>query len=45
MSKKKKPQIKRTIKLTGTDIELDLSAAVAVKTEKQMIHFDIIREG
>ncbi len=38
-------QVKRIIKLTGTDIELNISKATAVKTKSKMIHFDELSDG
>jgi len=36
---------KRSIKLEGTDIELVLSKATAVRTSKNMIHLDELADG
>lgn len=36
---------KRTIKIEGLGVELPLSKATAVKTEKQMIHLDQLPDG
>lgn len=37
--------MKRAIKVNGTDLVLELSKATAVKTEKNMIHFDQLEDG
>jgi hypothetical protein len=36
---------KRSIKLDGTDIVLELSKATAVRTDKNMIHLDELADG
>jgi hypothetical protein len=37
--------VKRFIKINGIDKELELSKAVSVKTNKQMIHLDQLSDG
>jgi len=37
--------VKRSIKIEGTDIELPLSRATAVRTSKNMIHLDQLDDG
>lgn len=37
--------MKRIIKIEGTDIELELSKATAIKTSKSMIHLDKLDDG
>lgn len=37
--------MKRAIKIEGLDIELELSKATAVRTDKQMIHLDQLPDG
>jgi len=37
--------MKRFIKINGIDKELELSKAVSVKTDKQMIHLDQLSDG
>jgi hypothetical protein len=37
--------MKRAIKINGTDIVLQLSKATAIKTKKNMIHFDELDNG
>jgi len=37
--------MKRVIKINGIDKELELSKAVSVKTNKQMIHLDQLSDG
>ncbi len=37
--------MKRSIKIEGTDIELELSRATAVRTDKNMIHLDELPDG
>lgn len=37
--------MRRAIKLTGTDIVLELSKVTAVKTSQKMIHFDELPDG
>lgn len=37
--------MRRAVKINGTNIELNLSKATAVKTEKNMIHFDQLPDG
>ena len=37
--------MKRAIKIEGTDIELELSRATAVRTKKRMIHLDEMKDG
>jgi len=41
----KKNEVKRSIKIEGLDIELELSKATAVRTDKQMIHLDQLPDG
>lgn len=41
----KKIKVKRIVRLKGTDIELNISKAVAVKTASNMIHFDQLKDG
>lgn len=36
---------KRSIKIEGTDQELELSRATAVRTSKKMIHLDELPDG
>jgi hypothetical protein len=38
-------EMKRAIELVGLGIELELSKATAVKTDKQMIHLDKLPDG
>ena len=42
---KKKSQVRRAIKIEGLDVELELSKATSVRTDKQMIHFDQLKDG
>jgi len=37
--------MRRSIKIEGTDIELELSRATAVRTDKNMIHLDELPDG
>jgi len=37
--------MKRAIKIDGLGIELELSKATAVRTDKQMIHLDQLSDG
>lgn len=37
--------MRRAIKLTGTDLVLELSKVTAIKTEKKMIHLDELPDG
>ncbi len=37
--------MRRAIKVNGTDLVLELSKAVAVKTTKNMIHLDQMEDG
>lgn len=37
--------MRRAIKVNGTDLVLELSKATAVKTDKNMIHFDQLQDG
>ena len=37
--------MRRAIRIDGTEIELELSKATAVKTTKQMIHLDQLPDG
>lgn len=37
--------MRRAIRIKGTDKELELSKVVSVKTDKQMIHFDQLKDG
>ena len=37
--------IKRSVRLDGLDLELPLSKATAVKTDKRMIHLDELPDG
>lgn len=37
--------MRRAIKVNGTDLVLELSKATAIKTEKNMIHFDQLADG
>lgn len=37
--------MKRSIKINGTDLVLELSKATAVKTDKNMIHLDQLPDG
>ena len=37
--------MRRAIKLEGLDLELELSKATAVKTDKNMIHLDQLPNG
>ena len=36
---------RRAIKIEGLDIELELSKVTAVRTSKQMIHLDQLKDG
>jgi len=45
MARKKKEQIKRSIMIEGLGVELELSKATAVRTDKQMIHLDQLPDG
>lgn len=45
MGRRKKKQVKRTIKLIGSDIELIVSKVTAVRTQKKMLHFDELPDG
>ena len=38
-------KMRRSIKIEGTDIELELSRATAVRTDKNMIHLDELPDG
>lgn len=37
--------MRRAIKLTGTDLVLELSKVTAIKTDKKMIHLDELPDG
>lgn len=37
--------MRRAIKLTGTDLVLELSKVTAIKTDKRMIHLDELPDG
>jgi hypothetical protein len=37
--------VRRAIKLTGTDLVLELSKVTAVKTSQRMIHLDELPDG
>lgn len=37
--------MKRLIKVNGIDLILELSKATAIKTDKNMIHFDQLEDG
>jgi len=37
--------LKRSIKINGTDLVLELSKATAIKTDKNMIHLDQLVDG
>jgi hypothetical protein len=37
--------VRRAIKLTGTDLVLELSKVTAIKTDKKMIHLDELPDG
>lgn len=37
--------MRRAVKVNGTDLVLELSKATAVKTDKNMIHFDQLQDG
>ena len=37
--------MRRAIKIEGTDVELELSKATAVRTDKNMIHLDQLADG
>jgi hypothetical protein len=37
--------VRRAIKLTGTDLVLELSKVTAIKTDKRMIHLDELPDG
>lgn len=45
MARKKKQEVKRSILIEGLGIELELSIATAVRTDKQMIHLDQLPNG
>lgn len=44
MSKKKK-QPKRTLKFIGTDVEMEITKAAAVRVEKKFFHLDQLDDG
>lgn len=37
--------MRRAVKIEGTELVLELSKATAVKTDKQMIHLDQLKDG
>lgn len=37
--------MRRAVKVNGTELVLELSKATAVKTHKNMIHFDQLQDG
>ena len=37
--------VRRTIRLRGLDVDLELSKITAVKTKQRMIHFDELPDG
>lgn len=37
--------MRRAVKVNGTELVLELSKATAVKTDKNMIHFDQLPDG
>lgn len=37
--------VRRTVEIVGTGIVLELSKATAVRTDKQMIHLDQLKDG
>jgi hypothetical protein len=37
--------MRRAVKVNGTDLVLELSKATAIKTDKNMIHFDQLPDG
>ena len=46
MSKKKRePFVKRSITIDGMDKKLELSIVTAVRTTKEMIHLDQLKDG
>ena len=45
MSRSKKKQIKRVVKIVGTDQELVVSRVTAVNVDLKMIHFDQLADG
>lgn len=45
MAKKKQQQIKRTLRINGLGLNLDLTKCVSVKTKNNMIHFDELPDG
>lgn len=38
-------EMRRAIRIEGLDVELELSKATAVRTDKQMIHLDQLQDG
>ncbi len=43
--KKCKKEVRRAVKVEGTDLVLELSKATAIRTDKNMIHFDQLPDG
>jgi len=42
---RKKKQPRRSVEIQGTDMVMELSKATAVRTGKNMIHFDQLKDG